>query len=184
MAPGSFVWCLEHALGSAQCSAIIETFEQDPNRRPGRAGASSSVQEDLKRSTDAVVEGEAWKDADGWLYESLSDALRLFRRHCPFFRGPFKDQGYAVQRTLPGEYYHWHVDADHPDLCSRQLVAIWYLNDVPGPGGETEFLYQDLRVTPAAGKLVLFPPFWTHAHRGVLLEEGVKYIATTWIVFA
>jgi hypothetical protein len=31
---------------------------------------------------------------------------------------------------------------------------------------------------------VLFPPFWTHEHRAVTLEQGVKYIATTWVVFA
>jgi len=37
---------------------------------------------------------------------------------------------------------------------------------------------------PAQGKLILFPPFWTHVHRGVELEQGVKYIATTWICFA
>jgi len=33
-------------------------------------------------------------------------------------------------------------------------------------------------------KVILFPPFWTHVHRGVTLEKGVKYIATTWICFA
>ena len=44
-----------------------------------------------------------------------------------------------LQRTLHGEYYHWHVDAGPGEFSQRQLVAIWYLNDVPGPGGETEF---------------------------------------------
>ena len=33
-------------------------------------------------------------------------------------------------------------------------------------------------------KGILFPPFWTHVHRGVTLERGVQYIATTWICFA
>jgi hypothetical protein len=37
---------------------------------------------------------------------------------------------------------------------------------------------------PAQGKLLLFPPFWTHVHRGVTLEKGVKYIATSWVCFA
>ena len=66
----------------------------------------------------------------------------------------------------------------------RQLVALWYLNDVPSPGGETEFLYQDIKVTPEKGKLILFPPFWTHEHRAATVREGIKYIATTWVVFA
>jgi len=67
---------------------------------------------------------------------------------------------------------------------TRQLVAIWYLNEVPGPGGDTEFPAQDIRVRPEEGKLVLFPPFWTHPHRAVTVESGTKYIATTWICFA
>lgn len=184
VALADFIWSCDDALTPAQCAAIIATFEDDPHKRPGAAGAAATVQTDLKRSTDVRVDGPAWADADSWLYASLAAALADVRTLCPFFRGAFKDQGYAVQRTDTGEYYHWHVDADHPDLAARQLVAIWYLNDVAGPGGETEFLYQNVRVTPRTGRLVLFPPFWTHTHRGVTLEAGQKYIATTWIVFA
>ena len=92
--------------------------------------------------------------------------------------------GYGIQRTNPGEHYHWHIDGGSHEFSHRQLVAIWYLNDVPGPGGETEFLFQNIKIKPEIGKLILFPPFWTHEHRGVTLEKGTKYIATTWIVFA
>ncbi len=60
----------------------------------------------------------------------------------------------------------------------------WYLNSVDGEGGQTEFKYQDIQIQPEAGKLLLFPPFWTHLHRGKLLQSGQKYIATTWVVFA
>jgi Rps23 Pro-64 3,4-dihydroxylase Tpa1-like proline 4-hydroxylase len=92
--------------------------------------------------------------------------------------------GYGIQRYNPGEHYHWHIDGGSHQFSQRQLVALWYLNDVPGPGGETEFLYQDIKVIPEQGKLVLFPPFWTHEHRAVTVQHGVKYIATTWVVFA
>jgi hypothetical protein len=66
----------------------------------------------------------------------------------------------------------------------RQLVAIWYLNTLHDQGGETEFRHQEININPEAGKLLLFPPFWTHLHRGSTLESGSKYIATTWVVFA
>ena len=92
--------------------------------------------------------------------------------------------GYNLQRYQPNEFYHWHIDGGSHEFSQRQLVAIWYLNDVPGPGGETEFLYQDIKIKPEAGKLVLFPPFWTHEHRACTVEKGIKYIATTWVVFA
>jgi Rps23 Pro-64 3,4-dihydroxylase Tpa1-like proline 4-hydroxylase len=109
--------------------------------------------------------------------------VRELRERVPFFKGPFKDIGYNMQRYRAGEYYHWHIDGGSHQFADRQLVALWYLNDVPGPGGETEFRFQDVKVRPEEGKLVLFPPFWTHEHRSVTLEEGVKYIATTWVIF-
>ncbi|MDH3563518.1 MAG: 2OG-Fe(II) oxygenase, partial [Gammaproteobacteria bacterium] len=96
----------------------------------------------------------------------------------------FKDIGYNMQRYQPGEYYHWHVDGGPGEFSQRQLVAIWYLNDVEGPGGETEFALQEVSIKPEEGKLILFPPFWTHIHRAVPMEQGVKYIATTWVSFA
>ena len=125
-----------------------------------------------------------WQDVDRALFKSLGLAIREFRNQYPYFNGPFKDMGYGLQRTNPGEYYHWHIDGGSHDFSHRQLVAIWYLNDVEGPGGETEFLFQKVKIKPQMGKLVLFPPFWTHEHRGATLQSGVKYIATTWVVFA
>ncbi len=112
-------------------------------------------------------------------------ALKEFQQLYPFFRdiSRFKDMGYNLQRYQKGEYYHWHVDADNPVLAPRQLVALWYLNDVVDSGGETEFIFQDVRVTPEQGKLVLFPPFWTHEHRAAVINKGTKYIATTWLTF-
>jgi hypothetical protein len=76
------------------------------------------------------------------------------------------------------------VDGGPGEFSQRQLVAIWYLNNVEGPGGETEFPLQEVLVKPEEGKLVLFPPFWTHIHRAVEMQKGVKYIATTWVCFA
>jgi len=183
LAPGSFIWQYEGALSGTQCRELIERFEAHPGKGLGRAGAGAEHQPSLKRSTDLTLTEEEWSDVDGWLFASLATALRQLRQNHPYFRGRFKDQGYAVQRTEPGEYYHWHVDADSRELAERQLVAIWYLNDVPSPGGETEFLHQRVKVTPREGRLILFPPFWTHQHRGVTVREGVKYIATTWITF-
>ncbi len=75
------------------------------------------------------------------------------------------------------------IDARVGRLSINVAAGMLYLNDVEA-GGETDFIFQQASVTPEKGKLMLFPPFWTHEHRGVTLEKGVKYIATTWVVFA
>ncbi|MDH3715612.1 MAG: 2OG-Fe(II) oxygenase [Gammaproteobacteria bacterium] len=174
------------ALDAQFCTQTIGRFEAAQDEHyAGRVGQLAWEGGEIKKSTDLVVSGKRhWRDIDRGLFRSLRDALFEFRATYPYFQGSFKDMGYALQRTLPGEYYTWHIDGGSHEFSHRQLVAIWYLNDVAGPGGETEFCYQDLRIRPECGKLLLFPPFWTHRHRGVELQAGVKYIATTWVVFA
>ena len=184
--PNSFIFELEHALPVDVCEEMIRRFEVSQDEQyQGLIGQTLDKDTSIKRSTDIALSGKPnWKDLDTALFRSLSRALREFRERYPFFKGPFKDMGYAIQRTSPGEFYHWHIDGGSHEFSHRQLVALWYLNDVEGPGGETEFLFQQVKVKPRQGKLILFPPFWTHEHRGVTLQQGVKYIATTWVVFA
>ena len=184
--PGSFVFERPQALPPSFCDEVIDRFEANPEQQyAGRVGQLRERDTSIKQTMDLVVSNkDDWKDVDEMLFRSLGAAMREFREAFPYFKGPFKDMGYQVQRYLPGQFYHWHIDGGSHELSQRQLVALWYLNDVPGPGGETQFLYQDISVRPQRGKLVLFPPFWTHEHRAARLDAGVKYIATTWVVFA
>jgi len=184
--PNTFVFEKHGALSAELCQQAIERFEQATEEQyEGRIGQTVDKDRSIKKTTDLVVSGKPhWKDIDQALFRSLGQAILEFRETFPYFKGPFKDMGYGIQRYNPGEHYHWHIDGGSHDFSQRQLVAIWYLNDVPGPGGETEFLFQDILIKPEQGKLVLFPPFWTHEHRAVTLQKGVKYIATTWVVFA
>ncbi len=184
--PSSFIYEAENALPESLCNDMVRRFEAAVEEQyEGFIGQTVSKDRSVKRSTDLVVSGKKhWEDIDRELFQSLASALKVLRQKHPFFGGAFKDMGYAIQRTLPGEFYHWHIDGGSHSFSHRQLVAIWYLNDVEGPGGETEFRCQEVTIRPRAGKLILFPPFWTHEHRGVTLEKGVKYLATTWVVFA
>jgi len=184
--PHSFIFEKSAALGLDICTEMIRRFESNPDDQyAGRVGQTVRQETSIKRSTDLAISGKQhWQDIDHELFRSLGQVIAEFRDTYPYFKGPFKDSGYAMQRTDPGEFYHWHIDGGSHDFSQRQLVAVWYLNTVDGPGGTTEFSYQDVKIKPEAGKLLLFPPFWTHEHRGATLEQGVKYIATTWVVFA
>ncbi len=184
--PHSFIFTADNALPNDVCENMILRFEAAKDEQyAGRIGQTETENFAIKRSTDLVVSGKPqWHDVDRALFQSLASAMKLMQAKSGFFRNRFKDYGYAIQKTQPGEFFHWHVDGGSHSFADRQLVAIWYLNDVAGPGGETEFLHQGVSIKPAAGKLLVFPPFWTHEHRGVTLEQGVKYIATTWVLFA
>jgi len=185
--PLSFIYEVQQALPVEACVRMVDMFEANADQHyQGRMGQGEDLEQSIKRSTDLRISGkDDWKEFDGLLFQSLSKVLGQLSAAFPFFSAnKFRDMGYQLQRTVEGEFYHWHIDGGPGAFSQRQLVAIWYLNDVAGPGGETEFAVQDIKVKPEAGKMVLFPPFWTHIHRGVTLEKGVKYIATTWVNFA
>ncbi len=189
ISPNSFIFEQKRALPDFLCDNMVERFEHNrPDQYPGRIGQQAVSDTGVKHTTDLYVSGSErrhWKDVDHNLHRSLALALQDFRSVYPFFGGPFRDLGYNLQRYRPGEYYHWHVDGGSHEFADRQLVALWYLNDVPAAyGGSTDFLHQKLQVQPEKGKLILFPPFWTHEHRAAVLSKGVKYIATTWVLFA
>jgi len=85
-----------------------------------------------------------------------------------------------MQKTNPGEGYHiWHCEQGNPDP-NRCLVWAIYLNDIE-EAGETEFLYQKLRIAPKENSAVIWPAAYTHTHRGnVVHGEKSKYIVTGW----
>lgn len=186
---GSFIYSKPQALPDFLCQDMIARFERDSDLHyQGRVGSDQLDNAALKKTTDLAVTGNAtWQDVENNLFRSLALALQEFREMQPYFAElrAFQTSGFNLQRYLPNEYYHWHVDADSPALAQRQLVALWYLNDVTKEqGGATEFRHQALNVQPTEGTLLLFPPFWTHEHRAATLHSGVKYIATTWVTFS
>jgi hypothetical protein len=89
-----------------------------------------------------------------------------------------------IQRYQPTQGYHvWHSEVTNHGNAGRVLVCLLYLNTVE-EGGETEFLYQKMRVPAVQGTLAMFPTTWTHLHRGNPPLKGNKYVINTWLEFA
>lgn len=93
-----------------------------------------------------------------------------------------------LQKYLDGQggYPHWHSEIyplePHAETLHRVLLWTIYLNDVP-EAGETEFFYQQRKITPRAGSLLIAPAGFTHTHRGNTPRGADKYIATSWVLF-
>ncbi|SFD06950.1 2OG-Fe(II) oxygenase [Massilia yuzhufengensis] len=85
-----------------------------------------------------------------------------------------------------GGYPYWHCEQypklDQGEALHRALLWTIYLND-GFDGGETEFLYQERKVRPRTGSLLIAPAGFTHTHRGNRPTGGDKYIATSWILY-
>ena len=110
------------------------------------------------------------------------DALGPLLRAC-LRPGAINLQWYAAGE---GGYPYWHCELyprdARADTLHRHLLWTLYLNDGFGEG-ETEFLFQQRRIVPRTGSLLVAPTAFTHTHRGNRPLRGDKFIATSWILF-
>ena len=81
-----------------------------------------------------------------------------------------------------GGFKVWHAERTSLKYARRALVFMTYLNDV-NDGGETEFLYQKIKVKPRKGLSLIWPPDFTHTHRGIPSPTEEKMITTGWFDF-
>ena len=87
-----------------------------------------------------------------------------------------------------GNFNHWHSEhyphPSDPEQKSLHRTLLWliYLNDVE-VGGETEFLYQQAKIKPSQGSLVLSPCGFTHTHRGITPISSDKYVLASWVMY-
>lgn len=97
--------------------------------------------------------------------------------------GAINIQRYTAGR---GGYPYWHCELfprdPHAETLHRHLLWTIYLND-DFSQGETEFLYQQRKIAPRAGSLLIAPAAFTHTHRGNRPQDGDKFIATSWVLF-
>jgi len=103
-------------------------------------------------------------------------------------RSIFRCSPINIQRYNKGEggYPLWHSEIYPLDnTCEqlhRSLLFLVYLNDIE-EGGETEFRYQQLKVKPKKGTIVIAPAGFTHTHRGNVPISDDKYVLAGWVLF-
>ena len=182
--PPNFIHVYPDAISREQCAEIIEKFEADPRVRPSWGSDSDRPK---NRSGAMLAPGK---------YPEWAEITHLIkqvvRRRIDHYASTFT----AVQRILitddwelssplieriePSQGFDWHFDGNLPGTERRVLATILYLTDIED-GGATQFAYQNASVQPRAGALVIFPPFWTHLHRGETPRAGVKYNVTNFL---
>jgi hypothetical protein len=169
------------------CASIIDKFEADTRKVPGRVeGYGRSA---AKECVDLVIhELPDWEYLCRALELPVATSLRRYRAEVPNFdetqRGALRETGFQVQRYLPNgqDGFAWHSDVASRPSSERVLGMIAYLNDV-AEGGETEFRSQQLSIKPKRGTIAWFPPTFPYVHRGATPISGPKYIVTCFVIY-
>lgn len=176
----------EGYIPSDYCDLIIQTFNDNELKSKNRqewGGYPGDKAQDKSISFTNEFDDSYSKPLRETL---LNTIIPHYAQKYPHFKEQVDNYGISipfvkVQKTLPGEGYHvWHDEFSYiEEEFTRGIVYTLYLNDIE-EGGETEFLYQHLRVKPKKGMICLFPPYYTHVHRGNPPLSGEKYIMTGW----
>ena len=167
------------------CDGLIEYHKNNVEYKRRGLTAAGEVTNKNKVSTDAIVHGGSQNNIIKMYKSEIASATQIYCKKYSLenlfqigIKEPFNIQHYA-----PNEgFFNWHCERSYYQSHQRALVFMTYLNDVED-GGETEFYYQQLKIKPVKGKMVIWPPDFTHLHRGITSPTQEKYIATGWMNF-
>ena len=203
----NFISLYDNALSSEECKFIIDYFENVPQcqgmiedrekmgvlretlaygsymcQKPGTI--NGSVNTKLKDSTDVGMSFNFDNNiVNQILMKSLSKHTRKYVQENRELRNISTwgiIDSYNLQRYYPKQgYYPLHCENDNMSSNKRVLVWMFYLNTVNDDGG-TYFSNYDLKVDAVEGRLVIWPAYWTHCHKGIVSNTETKYIATGW----
>lgn len=183
-----FIGIYENILSEDTCKNIIELFENDIKNKIKKPfdGSSEYFKQEMERNDFSVgyLSNENNKIVET-INQALEKSIILYSNEFWIVKQLNATSPHIkVQRTPPrGGYHIWHCEQADLEHSSRVLVWTIYLNDIPHGEGETEFLWQGLRLQPKAGTVCIFPAAFTHTHRGNPVYSCDKYIATGWYRF-
>jgi hypothetical protein len=170
------------------CDRLIDYFESSKDKAPGvmtTGVGRPAVIPSIKDSIDLILDPSESivLEYSHQLQLVTNEYIKLYERSN--ITGPWKVEAANIQKYNPGMAYHmWHTERGRASLpiAFRHLAFMTYLNDVTD-AGETEFLYQKVKVKPKKGLTLIWPTDWTHTHRGIPSLTNTKYILTGWYGF-
>ena len=162
------------------CNKVIDLFEQSKK---------DTFDNDRKSFTELNIEGkEEFKDIKETYIRVLRQNLQHFMKEVNIENHHFPPiidmENIRIKKYTDNgkDVFKNHVDVlrSQGPSSKRFLVFIMYLSDVE-EGGETSIPRYNIKCKPKAGRLLMFPPFWTHPHQGEQVKKGTKYIMMTYL---
>ena len=191
-----FIGVYDNALSSNECKKIIQLFDNDLPKMPGTIGSGKDGKGRLEPEKKSCIEYKGSFDfANNALeFEVNKSIVNCLSKYTPLYRKDNYDldqiqnwmvsPGYNIQKYEPeGAYFKLHCENDgNHSVIRRMLVWMIYLNTVTDAGG-TYFSQFDKTTDAVEGRVVIWPAFWTHFHKGIPSPTQIKYIATGWYNF-
>mgnify|MGYP001378130040 CR=1 FL=1 len=183
----NFIRIYDNALTSYQCKEIIKWTENQDLIRGGLLNKNISLKD--KNSWDIPYEKTTFSNKtfiDLMIYDSLGKGISNYRESYPEIDSIASwriDDGFHIQKYNPGGgFFTLHCENGGETSIKRVLAWMIYLNTVTDKGG-TYFSSYNKTIRAKEGRLVIWPAYFTHHHKGVVSKTQTKYIATGWYSF-
>ena len=187
-----FISIYDNALTSEECKFIRDYHDGDDcllSIREEGMTLGDTVQKHWKDSYDRYmamyIEGAYQNNAiNNIIAKSIKEHIEKYKEENPELNlldeWVIRDN-YNLQKYNPGGGYHILHCENYNTGKHRTNILAWmdYLNTVR-EGGGTYFSNYDLTVNAEEGRLVIWPAYWTHFHKGIVSKTCDKYIATGW----
>ena len=176
----SFIEVYDKALTEKECQIIINSFEKSEYYLGYTGGG---YRPDQKKCMQNVYSFPDINPVTNILKPTLKRCLdRYYEKYNALnhLRGFSMYDNYNIQKYDGEEdgYKVWHCEHGSTDVMSKRILAwMFYLNDAKSG---TEFIYYPT-INAKRGRCVIWPAGFTHMHKGVIPNKGLKYIATGWI---
>ena len=178
----SYVRTYDNVLPKVFCDSTIKKFEKHTAQQKETYLEGHRSFTEINLNENIVI----WKKEIDYLIDTMQTSLKQYKEDVGIDSMSWPQKhGYEqlrMKRYLPNDKdeFKFHVDVQDYASARRFLVYFWYLNDVE-EGGETAFQLNQrqpvkLKVKPQAGKLLMFPPLWTHPHVAFKPVGEPKYI--------
>ena len=182
----NFIGVYDGALSKKECEILIGQFEKSDKLFHGTT--SKGYLPDAKKCLELPCKFDESNLMNSILRTKLCSYLNKYVSQQRFSDNSALDvickwkysNDYLIQKYNGDDdgYKEWHCEQGPDEQNSRRILAwMFYLNDAKCG---TEFAYFPT-VNAKMGRLVIWPSSWTHLHKGVIPNKGVKYIATGWV---
>ena len=174
----NFIGLYDSVIPESLCRDLINTFKNNKSDRVENKC--------LPNFQHMVIKSN--KELEKLVIKALSLYEDTYPKHAKWFPSRlfpkleyFRVKSYEASSE---DRYDLHIDVEDKEMAVRYLSFLFYLND-DFEGGETVFPEFDLEIKPKAGRVLMFPPIWTHPHYAKKVISGSdKFVMSTYLHYS
>jgi hypothetical protein len=168
------------ALSVKECDRLVDKFEEFPSLQKKQAEGEMSFSQ-----IDFLEHAKVFGGDFANIISSIAPYIDHYKKDINSTNFPsYSFEAVRMKKYEPNgiDQFGTHIDVTNKLNCLRFLVMFYYLSDNDEGSTVIEPIGNANAASPCKkGSLIMFPPFWTHPHRGEAPIAKPKYILGSYL---